>query len=74
MRRIFAIALTALLFAGAVVLACFDSDPDSLLGNDTTTITGENGSSFDVAYPIIPGFNPMSGLTNGRNIRMSRRS
>ncbi|MBS1452222.1 MAG: hypothetical protein HP002_02440 [Lentisphaeria bacterium] len=58
MRRIFAIALTALLFAGAVVLACFDSDPDSLLGNDTTTITGENGSSFDVAYPIIPGFNP----------------
>ena len=58
MKRIFSIALTALLFAGAVVFACFDSDPDSLLGNNTSTITGGNGSTVDITYNRLPGFDP----------------
>ena len=56
MKRLFTIALTALLFAGAVVFACFDSDPDSLLGNDTSTITGGNGSTVDITHGRLPGF------------------
>ena len=58
MKRIFFAALTALLCAGAAVFACFDSDPDSLLGNGTTTITGGGGSSLDIEYAIRPGFDP----------------
>lgn len=58
MKRILTFALAALFCAAVAVYACFDSDPDSLLDNDTTTITGGNGSTVGIATPILPGWNP----------------
>ncbi len=57
MKKFLTFALALLFAAALAVYACFDSDPDSLLGNSTTTITGGNGSSIDVGYVELPGFN-----------------
>lgn len=54
MRRILTIGLIALLFVGAVVFACFDSDPDSLLGNDMSIVTGKHGSYLEIPHFTWP--------------------
>ena len=58
MKKLFTFALAALFAAALAVYACFDTDPDSLLGNDTVTIFGSHGSSLDIGFVVIPGFNP----------------
>ncbi len=42
--------LAVILLGAAAVFACFDSDPNSLLGNDSTTVTGGGGSAVDISY------------------------
>lgn len=55
MKKFF-LGLVVLFMAALGVLACFDSDPDSLLENDTTIIYGGGGSTIDVYTRVPVGF------------------
>ena len=64
-RKFCIIILTVLI--SCALWAGFLLDPDSLLGNDTVTITGSGGSTVDVGFSPSPGFsgnNFVSGLPN----------
>lgn len=52
--------LTVFMFCCFMAFACFDSDPDSYVGQETVTITGENGSIVSIQTGANMVLHPIS--------------